>query len=215
MFAEPITIREICTLTPAEKETLFAMYVQTYRGANQPLWFHTAEDLFQPRYKWIATFSNAPASAASAYVLLQARRPYGRKISVVAHDGTPLGKERMIALIILLLEGEEGQSGPETETVLEASGAVSWVLRKRRVPMILEKHLIEAALGISPNNPNDYIVMNPQFDVGNKYTQSYTRMYTDLVTKKQHVSEDTLFSRRGRGGARREEVDAEKELYKM
>lgn len=171
-----------------DRRALFAMYEKTYTSAGQDLWFKTADDLFgYQRYKCIVTL-DSPNNMRKAYILFQFKPKYN-KISLVCQDGTPEGKALALDILktLLLLPGY----------CLEASGAVSWVLRKANIPRIEDKSQIEEALDITPGNNYDYIEMNPDFSPDVRTSQSYTRHYTDPKTNKTYTTSDTLFGAAG------------------
>jgi hypothetical protein len=77
--------------------------------------------------------------------------------------------------------------------ILEASGAVSWVLRnKKHTPIINDIKQINNLLDITPENENDKIVINDEFKMNSKETQMYTRIYTSPEGKVYETT-DTLF----------------------
>lgn len=164
-------------------EKMYEMYAKTYTDAGQELWFKNAEELMR-RYPCFLTLNNR---YEKAYIMYQFKKRFN-KISLVCHDSTPEGKKLVIDLLVKLL------SIPGY--ILEASSAVSWVLRKRGVHVINDKQYIENALDISPNNKSDIINMNPNFTMNDKKQQAYTRIFTDS-TGKQFTSEDTLFGLEG------------------
>jgi hypothetical protein len=161
------------------REKMYAMYAKTYTDAGQSLWFKNADALFS-RYPCFLTINN---SQEKAYVMYQFKSKFN-KISLVCHDSSPEGKNLVVELLVKLL------SSPGY--ILEAASAVSWVLRKKGVPVMTNKNDIEKALNIVPENKSDVIVMNPDFSMNNKTQQSYKRIFTDS-NGKQFTSEDTLF----------------------
>jgi hypothetical protein len=166
-------------LSAAARAKMYAMYAKTYTDAGQELWFKNAEELLS-RYPCFLTINN---SQDKAYVMYQFKSKFN-KISLVCHDSSPEGKALVVELLVKLL------SSPGY--ILEATGAVSWVLRKQGVSVIGDKHDIENALDITPENKNDVIEMNSNFSMTDKTQQSYKRIFTDS-SGKQFTSEDTLF----------------------
>ena len=166
-------------LSAAERAKMYAMYAKTYTDAGQELWFKNADELFG-RYPCFLTINN---SQDKAYVMYQFKSKFN-KISLVCHDSSPEGKALVVELLVKLL------SSPGY--ILEATCAVSWVLRKQGVSVIGDKQDIENALDITPENKNDVIEMNPNFSMTDKTQQSYKRIFTDN-SGKQFTSEDTLF----------------------
>jgi len=166
-------------LSATARAKMYAMYVKTYTDAGEELWFKNTEQLFS-RYPCFLTINN---SQDKAYVMYQFKSKFN-KISLVCHDSSPEGKALVIELLVKLL------SSPGY--ILEAAGAVSWVLRKQGVPVISDKRDIENALDITPENKNDTIVMNTKFSMIDKYEQNYKRIFIDSSGSK-YTSEDTLF----------------------
>jgi len=175
-------------LDDADKDILFEMYAQTYTNAGQSLWFREKNELFgHERYKCITTYKDK-SNMFKTFIIFQFKTKFN-KISVVAHNGSSEGKEMMIKLLktVLSIPGY----------VIEASDAMSWVLRKAKIPIIDSKHKIEEALDIQSNDPNDVIVMNDDFDYSNKNTQQYTRIFRDVKKQKIYESKETLFGTNG------------------
>ena len=140
----------------------------------------TEEQLFD-RYPCVLTTTD---NHLKYYIMFQFREQYN-KISLICHDSTADSKEGLMKLLRTLLY----QPG----YILEDSGAVSWVLRKRTTPIIESQSDIEKALDISPDTVHDKIVMNLDFDPDNKYTQQYTREFTDREKGITCRTPETLF----------------------
>ena len=170
--------KNIIDLTSDDKEKMFDMYKLSYGNAGEPLWFKTYEELFA-RYPCFITYSGD----FKVYAMFQFKQRYN-KISLVCHDGTNEGKQLSIQLRYEMIT----QRG----YILEASGAVSWLLRKRDTPIIKDKDAIEKALDLVPDNSNDYILLNDTFDIDNKLTQHYTRVFT-TPNGQVYRSPETLF----------------------
>jgi hypothetical protein len=174
-----ITYIILSILNEDEKNILYNMYANTYESAGQPLWFKNPRELFNNRYKCLICKN---FDYTTAYLLLQFKTNFN-KISLICHDGTQKGKQILFELLEDLLKNPG--------TIMEASDAVSWVLRKKECPMILEKTDIENALDIV-NSKHDKIKMNESFAINNKNTQSYTRIFTDNENN-TYYSDETLF----------------------
>jgi len=156
-------IRKINTteLTKREKQTVYGMYVKTYAAAGYGSRFSTADELFE-KYPCMYALQRY---YSRAFVLVQHKQFYN-KISAVCHNDTPLGRAILFHIIGTLLN----QPG----TIIEASGAVSWILRKRGLaPMITNPTIIRIAIGLKPQ---DELLINPNYDINNKDNQYYTRI---------------------------------------
>jgi hypothetical protein len=174
-----ISYINLSTLTDNEKDILYNMYVNTYQSAGQPLWFKHPRELFNNKYKCILCKN---FDYKTAHVFIQCKTTFN-KISLICHDGTQKGKQKLFELLEDLLKNPG--------TIMEASDAVSWILRKKEYPIILDKLDIENALDIV-HSKHDKIEMNPSFSMTNKYTQSYTRIFTDNENN-TYYSDETLF----------------------
>jgi len=166
-------------LSEDEREKMFSMYVLSYKMGGQPLWFEDKEKLFS-RYHCFVTFDD---NYLTVYAMFQFKKKFN-KISLVCHDGSEEGKRLSVELRYSLVS--------HGGWILEASDKVSWLLRKRRAPIIMDYESIVDALDIV-DNPNDTIEMNPDFDVNDKETYQYIRIYNDVDNGKIYRSEETLF----------------------
>ena len=148
-------------LTSRERQNVFAMYVRTYSNAGYGSRFKTKEELFA---KYPCMYA-VRRFYTRAFVLVQHKQYYS-KISAVCHNNTPLGK----AILWHILHNLLNQPG----TILEASGAVSWVLRKNKLaPIITDPEVIRVAIGLKPG---EELVIHPNYDINNKDNQYYTRI---------------------------------------
>lgn len=180
------TIQNIANenLNDKTKEILFDMYKNTYQSANIDVWFSNSSELFQKKYIGLLTFQNY----FEHYLLYQINNANLIKISVICHNGTNKGKNNLIDFLELLLTNENGGF------IIEASNAVSWLLRKRNVPIINNKLQIELCLGLGDkHNENDYIIINSNFNEKDKEKQNYWRYYTDIEIGKKYISYETMF----------------------
>lgn len=173
----------ISSLSGEDKEYLYKMYADTYKAAGQLLWFNNSSELFNSRYKCLTTIDS---QFRVAYVLFQVKSNYN-KISLLCHNGTPEGKTLVMEILERLLRAPG--------TIIEAADAVSWVLRKRGVPIVDTKEKIEQALDIV-GSKNDIIAMNHEFDINNKESYQYTRIYTNDTGDTFH-SNETMFGVHG------------------
>lgn len=163
-----------------EHDELFNMYKDTYSNAGQPLWFNTKEELIK-RYPCLMCYNG---EYKKLYVLYQFKNKFN-KISLVCHNGTDDEKKNSIKI------RKELVSMPGW--MLEASGATSWLLRKNNAPIIKEEANIKSALDISYENKNDRIEMNVNFDINDKNSYQYTRVYNDTKANKEYRTNETMF----------------------
>ena len=171
-----ITIEDI----PLEyHDDLFEMYKNTYSNAGQDLWFKTKTELLS-RYPCLLCYDG---NYKKLYVLYQFKKGFN-KISLVCHDGTPTQKQNSIQIRKDLVN--------TPGWMLEASGATSWILRKGHAPMISNESDIKNALDINDENENDKIEMNVGFDVNDKNSYQYTRVFKTL-TGEIYRTNETLF----------------------
>jgi hypothetical protein len=182
---ESLSTYTLTDFPPEIKEMLFSMYKRSYEEAKLDVWSKNAEEFFtkNKKNKCLVCFSNEEKDYKRAYVMNQIRTKYN-KISVVAHDGTPEGKRILFELLTKLLT--------EPGTIIEASGAVSWIIRNKfRIPMILVKEQIMDALDITPSSESEMIEMNPDFNPEEKVTYAYTHVYK--FRDKEFRNQETLF----------------------
>ena len=160
---------------------MFKMYAASYTGGGQELWFKTPEELFK-RYPCFITF-NQDNNHLTVYAMFQIKNSVN-KISLVCHNSTDNGKQDSINLRLYLVK----QPG----WILEAADKVSWLLRKNNAP-IIQDDMIADLLEIDKNNENDKIIINKNFDKGDKTSYQYTRCFHDINTGKVYESKETLF----------------------
>ena len=117
-----------------------------------------------------------------AYILYQYRSTVN-KISLVCHDGTQEGKDMLIHLLTNMLR--------KPGYVIEASNAMSWVLRKHNIPYFTDIDMIKHILDIG-SSQSENIIINHNFDPSDKRKQYYIHQYIDngIVT---FANSDTLF----------------------
>jgi hypothetical protein len=151
------------------------MYEETYREVG--LWFKTAEELFK-HYK-----CRVVCDDDISYVILFQLRKNNNKISLICHDGKRTSKDSLITTLISLLN--------KPGWVLEASGAVSWILRKNECPIIKDINIIKnAVLG----KEIEEITINEKFDITDPKSQYYTHTYfKDKGGEPKYKNDETLF----------------------
>jgi hypothetical protein len=162
------------------KNKLYYNYLQTYHSAYQEIWYKTPNELFQSKYVGLIT-----AKDYNEYYILYQLKSKSVKLSVICHNGTQESKKNLLNLIELLLKRKG--------FIMEASCAVSWILRKRNVPIIVGKKQIENALEIDDTNQNDFICINEDWDIMDKNQQYYCRQIRDEKSGNVYISNDTLF----------------------
>lgn len=144
------------------------MYYKTYSRTGEKLWFGRKEELSKRGPCGVVyVYTNNDVRCA---VLFQnqkvAHKQYFAKISLIIHSGTQESKQQLFDLLYVMLS--------HPGVFIEASGAVSWFLRKKHTPMVLSPDIIRAVLQL----PQDQlIVMNPVYKWSNKSSQSYTHLY--------------------------------------
>ena len=152
-------------ISNSHKNEMFQMYVISYSGANQELWFKNAEQMFNYQCSLLAVING---DKIICFVMYQTR-PYANKLSLGCHDGSALGKNLAIIMRATLL------SMPGW--VVEASGATSWILRsKYNTPIIKDITLIKKILGIE-NKIDETVEINDEFDILDKNSYYYAHKY--------------------------------------
>ena len=173
--------------TPDQLKFMFEMYVQSYSNAGNELWFKNPEELL--RYDCAAMICDASGKIIT-YILIQRRRNIN-KLSLCCHDGTYNGKQMLVQLIKLLLN----QPG----NVLEAAGAVSWLLRRETtdtitLPEIISDPLLIADILDLNTKPTEFIRINKDFDIKDKHSHHYEHYFTKNGVV-EHVNKETLFGK--------------------
>lgn len=157
----PIVKINAADLTSREKEKMYSMYVETYASAGYGSRFNNKDQLFT-KYPCIFAIRRY---YTRAFVLIQ-HKQYYNKISAVCHNNTPLGKAILWHMLHTLLN----QPG----TIIEASGAVSWILRKNGIaPIITDPNVIRTAIDLKPN---EQLIITPNYDFTKRDNQYYTRI---------------------------------------
>jgi len=161
------------------RQMMFEMYKNTYSAAGQKLWFTSPSNMFQYPCNVITTTNENDDIIA---FLMYQRRRYVNKISLGVHNGTSNGKEEAINLRIQTLKNRGW--------ILEASGASSWIMRKKQVPIITSKSLIEKLLEI--DHCKERIIMNPDFNREDKKSYQYKHQFIK-DGKVEFENEETMF----------------------
>jgi hypothetical protein len=107
---------------------------------------------------------------------------------VIAHNSSELGKQLSIDLRDTLVR--------RPGWILEASKKVSWILRKKGSPVISDYRSILEALDIAENSPVDKIIMNPNYDPGDKMSNQYDRAFKNPNIGEIKMVPETLFGTR-------------------
>ena len=164
------------------KKKLYKMYIDTYKRNGLEIWFKTKEFMFiYPCNIIINTHKNE----IKGFIMFQKREKIN-KISLIAHDNTHYGKNIIINTILNALNNGY---------VIEASGKLSWVLRKMNAPYIKNKNIIENILDIHKNKNNQQeIKINKLFNYNDRFSHHYKHIY--IINKKiDHINDVTLFGR--------------------
>jgi hypothetical protein len=133
------------------KDKVWDMYITTYTNANQLLWFKKKEDL--KSYDKYFIINN--------YKGVLAFRSRNLKVGLLMHDETPVGKKMVMDKLACLAKNNY---------LVEVSGAVSWILRKKyNLVPIRDKATIERLLGYE-------VVMNDDYDGQDKYSNVHRRL---------------------------------------
>ena len=156
------------------KEHMFNMYITTYGGAGQELWFKTVEKLFSPNYTCGIILDNTSNTLIQdikpenikVFSIYQLKK-YVNKLSLTCHDGTNEGKQAAVNLRLEYIK--------KPGWILEASGATSWILRKNKAPRIDDIVAIKKFLDI--DDVKEKICMNDEFDPDDKNSFSYYHIY--------------------------------------
>tara|TARA_Y100000389_G_scaffold136061_1_gene133588 strand:+ start:539 stop:1129 length:591 start_codon:yes stop_codon:yes gene_type:complete len=162
------------------KEILYKMYIDTYKRNNLEIWFNRKEFMFIYPCNLIIIINKK----IKGFIMFQKRKKIN-KISLIAHDNTDDGKKLIINTILKSLN---------KGFVIEASGALSWVLRKKKAPYIKNKKLIENILELKnhDNNFQQEIKINKYFDYNDKLSNHYNHIYI-CNQKIDHINNVTLF----------------------
>ena len=112
--------------------------------------------------------------------------PKARKISLFGHDGTPAGKANVLQKLVTMLSGSAGY-------IMEASGAVSWALRKSGLTPITDHTTIVDLLNLDQLNASSgfeeqNIHMNTAYVLADKNSQVYVHTFVNKLTQ------DVMFS---------------------
>ncbi len=162
-------------------DIMFKMYQHTYSAAGQDLWFKSPADMFKYPCSVVASSHTSNANPIQAFLMFQ-RRKFANKISLFVHDGTREGKTTAFTMLAKLLK--------TPGWILEASGALSWVLRKQGTSIISSGVQIRTLLEIDPHK--EKIVMNHKFDHKDKRSFQYAHEYGDNG-QSLFVNQETLF----------------------
>lgn len=188
-----ITVSELNT---EEKNKIYDMYINTYTYGKQAIWF-TQEKLFE-KYPCLITVNK---QYDKFYIMYQLMNNYN-KISLIAHNLLPDSITELFSMLYHLLNN--------AGYIMEASGAVSWKLRKLKTNYFNTKESIEKALDINIYNINsDKITINTDFLYATnthsnnaeiniqkknmKLNYHYSRTHIDSKTGNIYTNYETLF----------------------
>ena len=180
-------------LSDEDFEKIYHLYVLTYTGAGEPLWFKSAQELRNYRYPCVITFYSGN-NEILAFLMFQ-MLSMANKISLFGHNGTNEGKTLVLDKLASLLV--------TPGYVIESSGAVSWILRSRyRLMPILDLNVIEEVLEVKKRG--DIINLIPNYDVNNKRDHVYVKYSGGYVMRESLfglpcLGEDLEWSKQGCG----------------
>lgn len=192
-----ITKITVSELSQEEKNKIYDMYINTYTYGKQDIWFNTQKKLFK-KYPCLITVNN---QYDKFYIMYQLMNNYN-KISLIAHNLLNDSITELFSMLCHLLNNGG--------YIMEASGAISWKLRKLKTNYFNTKESIETALDINPNKKNsNKITINPDFLYAtNTYSNNaeikiqkqnmklnyyYSRTYINSKTGKIYTKYETLF----------------------
>ena len=190
----PIVKMYIHDLSEGQKQTIYIMYRNTYSDAGLTERLLTMTELFT-KYPCLYSMWNY---VTRAFVLVQ-QREYYSKVSAVCNNNTSLGKAIMFQILRKVLS----QPG----MIMEASGAVSWILRKDwiaaangkpthviKAPIIWNPYIISIALDLKLGQE---LIINHNYDFHNREHQYYIRITNKYDPNTQQMKQDargeTLF----------------------
>jgi hypothetical protein len=153
------------------QEKIHKMYYKTYSKTGEKLWFGRKEEISKSKPYGVAyVYHDSKGKDVRCAVLFEnqkvAHKQYVVKISLIIHSGTQESKHQLFDLLCAMLS--------HPGVYIEASGAVSWFLRKKHTPIILSHDIIMGLLRLPPDQS---IVMNPVYKWGNKCSQVYIHLY--------------------------------------
>ena len=168
---------------------LYNMYVETYSKAGQTIWFTDPSQL--RKYNCSFILNTDSSNTINGFIMYQLYT-YGNKISLFGYS-TDDAKTHVLAKIATLLQSPGW--------MLEASGAVSWVLRsKYHLKPITSNDMIERLLDIHLINSNAYIeeqiiIMNPNYQYNDRNSQVYEHVFLNRLTNEILFSnQESLFA---------------------
>jgi hypothetical protein len=166
------------------QKQIYDMYYRSYSDAGEKLWFGNQAELVKGYPCGVAYVCSKSGNTEDVQcaVLFQKRKiaktqdHYTVKLSLIIHAGTVDSKAQLFNLLGDLLK----QPG----VYIEASGAVSWLLRKNNVPMIASEKQIHELLQL----PQDQqIVINPVYRANDKASQYYVHIYSLAAQLTQYL----------------------------
>lgn len=145
-------------------DEIFRLYYTTYTQARETIWFNTVDELYE--YPMDCAYYYVSNEEKLICGMLFRKLPMVNKISLLYHDGTEKAKKLLMDELARLLVSEG--------YVIEASGAVSWILRSRYHLMpIVDVAYIATALDIE--SKGDIIQMNLDYDINDKDSYVYVK----------------------------------------
>ena len=153
-----------------EQNAIYQLYYDTYKSENK-IWYNNYKELID-NYDGIINYGDN-----THIYLIFSLNQFHNKISIIAHDGTKSNISLLFDLIYYLIMNEG--------YIIEASKAVSWLLKKRGTPLLITVSDIEYALTQTEkqktkhnSNVIDLIVLNPSIDFKRIYEIQYAYSYS-------------------------------------
>lgn len=159
-------------------DEIFKLYYKTYVQAGETLWFQTSEQLYNYSSKDKAYLFIENGEIISGMLLR--KLPLAEKIYLIFHNGSQRSKKILLDELARMIVSEG--------YIIEASGALSWVLRSRyKIMPQLDLEYIMKALDIEAKG--EMIDLNLNYNIYEKDNFSYIRYSGGYMMK------ETLFGR--------------------
>lgn len=162
------------TTLPNNLNNLYKKYINTYKNTNNGVWNAVTPEFLIQHYPFII-FERGKNQKIKYALMLQKKRA-GFKVSVAIQNGTETGKKAMLNTLKSYLK--------RPGFFIEASGKLSWVLRKNEtIPIIMNKNIISTTLNVQPTA----IIMKNNYNKSKQQNQVYHRV------RGRFVKPETLF----------------------
>ena len=168
------------SLNEVELSSLYKMYSETYTAAGEELWFKSSQDML--RYP-CTIIANVNGNGKLISFIMYQLWSKVNKISLFGHDGTPEGKKNVMDRI--------AQQLVTPGFVLEAAGAVSWVLRSRyNLAPTTDRNKIKRIFNIEDDS---LLEVTPNYNMNDRAAFVYTRLSKDLTSGQIYIMKESLF----------------------